>query len=201
MDKVKEEFFLSLIFILKWLSLGLGMLGILYFAISLAYHKSYYDPLIKEYDIEISELHKEKADIETSLNTLQTTLDRTQTKIDVLEKTDIPSAENIISLQEKKIESLDESIIDKYNPFSDRNDEARQLYKEKDKAVDHKDKLEDRLQDLFMTKAVKEQAKEEMLNKIDQIDILLSVKEHEKEKVGTGALGVFPWLLGILGLT
>ena len=69
MDKVKEEFFLSLIFILKWLSLGLGALGILYFAISLAYHKSYYDPLIKEYDLEISELHKEKEAVETSLNT------------------------------------------------------------------------------------------------------------------------------------
>ena len=132
---------------------------------------------------------------------MQTTLDRTQTKIDVLDKTDIPNVKNIIAIQEKKIESLDESIIDKYNPFSDRNDEARQFYKEKDKAVDHKEKLEDRLQDLLMTKAVKEQAKEEMLNKIDQIDIFISVKEHEKEKVGTGALGVFPWLLGILGLT
>ncbi len=62
MQKVKEEFFLSVIFVLKWLSLGLGALAIVYFAISLAYHKSYYEPLIQEYDLEISELKKKKID-------------------------------------------------------------------------------------------------------------------------------------------
>ena len=81
MQKVKEEFFLSLIFVLKWLSLALGVLGILYFAISLAYHRSYYDPLMKKYELEIAELHKQKTENETSLSRLQQTLNQIETQI------------------------------------------------------------------------------------------------------------------------
>jgi chromosome segregation ATPase len=201
MQKVKEEFFLSVIFVLKWLSLGLGALAIVYFAIPLAYHRSYYDPLIKEYDLEISELNKKKTDSEASLNTMKITLNKIQAKIDMLKKTDIPAAKNAIALHEKKIESLDESIIDRYNPFLEKNDKIKQVYKERDKAVEHKEKLDEQLEDLFMTKAVKAEARSEILEKINQIEIFISVKEQEKEKVGTGALGVFPWLFMILGLT
>ena len=52
-----------------------------------------------------------------------------------------------------------------------------------------------------MTKAVKDESKFEIVEKINQIDLFISVEEYEKERVGTGALGVLPWLLGILGLT
>lgn len=200
MQKVKEEFFLSLIFVLKWLSLGLGALAIIYFAISLAYQRSYYDPLIKEYNLEITELNKKKIDSEASLNAMKSTLQKIQAKIDMLKKTDIPAAKNAIALHEKKIESFNESIIDKYNPFREKNDKIKQIYKEREKAVEHKEKLSEQLEDLRMTKAVKTEAKSEILEKIDQIVIFISVEEHEKEKVGTGALGVFPWLLMILGL-
>lgn len=201
MQKVKEEFFLSVIFVLKWLSLGLGALAIVYFAISLAYHKSYYDPLIQEYELEIAELNKKKTDAKTSLKTMKITLNEIQTKIDILKKTDIPAAKNAIALHEKKIESLDESIIDRYNPFIEKSDKIKQVYKESDKAINHKEKLDEQLEDLYMTQAVKAEAKSDILTKIDQIEIFISVEEHEKERVGTGALGVLPWLLGILGLT
>lgn len=201
MQKVKEEFFLSLIFVLKWLSLGLGALAIVYFAISLAYHRSYYDPLIQGYDLKIAELNKKKIDSEVTLNAMKITLKEIQAKINILKKTDIPAAKNAIVLHEKKIESLDESIIDRYNPFREKNDKTKQVYKERDKAVEHKEKLDEQLEDLRMTKAVKAEAKSEILEKINQIEIFISVEEHEKEKVGTGALGVFPWLLMILGLT
>lgn len=201
MQKVKEEFFLSLIFVLKWLSLGLGALAILYFAISLAYHKSYYDPLIQEYELEIAELNKKKAEEKTSLDTLQLTLKQIQTKIDILKKTEIPAAKKVIALHEEKIESLDEDFIDKYNPFSEKNGKAKQVYEERDKAVDHKEKLDEQLEDLRMTQAVKAESRSEMKNRVNQIDIFISVEENEKERVGTGALGVLPWLLGILGLT
>ncbi len=201
MQKVKEEFLLSVIFVAKWLTLALGALGVLYFAISLAYHRSYYDPLMKEYELEISELNKQKVDAETSLNILKTTLDDIHTKIVMLKKTEIPAAKKALALHEKKIESLNESIIDKYNPFNEKSDKAKQFYKEKDIAVYHKEKLDEQLEDLRMTHAVKTEEKNEILDKIDQIEIFISVEEHEKEKVGTGALGVLPWLLGILGLT
>ena len=201
MQKVKEEFLLSIIFVSKWLTLGLGALAILYFAISLAYHKSYYDPLIKEYELEIAELNKKKAEEKASLDTLQLTLDQIQTKIDVLRKTEIPAAKKAIALQEEKIESLDEDFIDKYNPFSEKNGKAKQFYEERDKAVDHKEKLDEQLEDLRMTQAVKDVSKSEVLEKINQIDVSISIEEHEKERVGTGALGVLPWLFGILGLT
>ncbi len=201
MQKVKEEFFLSVIFVAKWLTLALGALAILYFAISLAYHRSYYDPLIKEYELEIAELNKKKAEEKASLDTLQLTLNQIQTKIDILRKTEIPAAKKAIALHEEKIESLNEDFIDKYNPFSEKNGKAKQVYEGKDKALDHKENLDEQLEDLRMTQAVKNESKSEMLEKIDQIDIFISVEEHEKERVGTGALGVLPWLLGILGLT
>ena len=67
MQKVKEEFFLSLIFVAKWLLLVLGTLGILYFAISRAYQTYYYDPLIKEYQVKSAEFNKEKTTAETTL--------------------------------------------------------------------------------------------------------------------------------------
>jgi phage shock protein A len=201
MQKVKEEFFLSVIFVLKWLSLGLGALAIVYFAISLAYHKSYYDPLIQEYNLEIATLNKKKADAKTSLNTMETTLNEIQTKIDMLKKTDIPAAKNAIVLHEKKIDSLDEDIIDRYNPFREKDDKIKQVYKERDKAVEHKEKLDEQLDDLCMTQAVKAESRFEIQDRVNQIEIFISVEEHEKERVGTGALGVLPWLLGILGLT
>lgn len=201
MQKVKEEFFLSLIFVLKWLALALGALGILYFAISLAYHRSYYDPLMKEYELEIAELHKQKIEAQTDLSTLQLTLNQIQTQIDLLENTEIPAAKTSVKLQEEKIDSLDESFIDRYNPFDEKDGEVKQIYDKRDKAVEHKEKLDEKLEDLQMTQAVKAETKSEILDKIDQIEIFISVEEHEKERVGTGALGVLPWLLGILGLT
>ena len=201
MQKVKEEFLLSVIFVAKWLTLALGALGIIYFAISLAYHRSYYDPLIKEYELEISELNKQKVAAENSLDTMRITLDDIHAKIDILQKIEIPAAKKAIALQEEKIESLDEDFIDKYNPFSEKNGKAKQIYEERDKAVDHKEKLDEQLEDLHMTQAVRAEEKSDILDKINQIDIFISVEEHEKEKVGTGALGVLPWLLGILGLT
>ncbi|MCO4844408.1 MAG: hypothetical protein KC427_00150 [Sulfurovum sp.] len=201
MQKVKEEFLLSVIFVVKWLTLALGALGILYFAISLAYHRSYYDPLMKEYELEIADLNKKKAEKKASLDTLKLTLNHIHTKIDILRKTEIPAARKAIALHEEKIESLDEDFIDKYNPFSEKNGQAKQVYVERDKAVDHKENLDENLEDLRMTQAVKAEAKSEMLDKLNQIDIFISVEEHEKERVGTGALGVLPWLLGILGLT
>lgn len=201
MQKVKEEFLLSVIFVTKWLTLALGSLAILYFAISLAYHKSYYDPLMKEYELEIADLNKKKAEKQASLDTLQLTLNQIQTKIDILRKTEIPAAKKAIALHEEKIESLDEDFIDKYNPFSEKNGNIKQVYDERDKAVDHKEKLDEQLEDLCMTQAVKDESKSEILEKINQIDIFISVEEHEKKRVGTGALGVLPWLLGILGLT
>ncbi|MBT8347934.1 MAG: hypothetical protein HKP62_00620 [Sulfurovum sp.] len=201
MQKVKEEFFLSVIFVLKWLSLGMGALAIIYFAISLAYHRSYYDPLMKEYELEIAELNKKKAEEKASLDSLKLTLSQIQTKINILRKTEIPAAKKAIALHEEKIESLDEDFIDRYNPFSEKNGKAKKVYEERDKAVDYKEKLDENLEDLRMTQAVKAELKFEILEKINQIDILISVEEHERERVGTGALGVFPWLLGILGLT
>jgi chromosome segregation ATPase len=201
MQKVKEEFLLSVIFVAKWLTLALGALGILYFAISLAYHRSYYDPLIQEYELEISELNKQKIATENTLDTMRITLDEIHVKIDMLQKTEIPAAKKTIALHEEKIESLDEDFIDKYNPFSEKNGKAKQVYEERDKAVEHKENLDEQLEDLRMTQAVKDVAKSEMLDKLNQIDIFISVEEHEKERVGTGALGVLPWLLGILGLT
>jgi len=189
------------IFVLKWLSLGLGALAIVYFAISLAYNKSYYDPLIQEYDLEIAALKKNKIDSEASLNSMNISLHEIQAKIDMLKKTDIPAAKNAITLHEKKIESLDEDIIDRYNPFIEKSDKVKQVYEERDKAIEHKEKLDDQLEDLRMTQAVKAVSRSEMLDRINQMEIFISVEEHEKERVGTGALGVLPWLLGILGLT
>lgn len=201
MQKVKEEFFLSVIFVTKWLTLALGALAILYFAISLAYHRSYYDPLIQEYELEIAELKKQKITTENSLDKIRITLDEIHVKIDILEKTEIPAATKAIAVQEERIDSLGESIIDKYNPFSEKSDEVKKIYQERDKAVEYKEELDDALEDLRMSQAVKDVAKSEMLDKSNQIDIFISVEEHEKERVGTGALGVLPWLLGILGLT
>jgi len=201
MQKVKEEFFLSVIFVAKCLTLALVALAILYFAISLAYHQSYYDPLIKEYELEIAELNKKKVEEKASLDTLQLTLDQIETKIDLLRKTEIPAAKKAIALHEEKIESLDEDFIEKYNPFSEKNGKVKQVYEERDKAVDHKENLDEQLEDLCMTKAVKDESKFEIVERINQIDLFISVEEYEKERVGTGALGVLPWLLGILGLT
>lgn len=200
MQKVKEEFLLSIIFVAKWLTLALGALAIIYFAISLAYHRSYYDPLMKEYELEIAELNKKKIDGKTSLKSINITLNEIEAKIDILKKIDIPTVNDTIILHEKKIESLDESIIDKYNPFIEKSDNVKQIYKERDKAVEYKEKLDEQLEDLHMMQAVKAEARSEIIERINQIDIFISVEEHEKERVGTGALGVLPWLLGILGI-
>ncbi len=200
MQKVKEEFLLSIIFVAKWLTLALGALAIIYFAISLAYHRSYYDPLMKEYELEIAELNKKKIDGKTSLKTINITLNEIEAKIDILKKIDIPTVNDAIILHEKKIESLDESIIDKYNPFIEKSDNVKKIYKERDKAVEYKEKLDEQLEDLHMMQAVKAEARSEIIERINQIDIFISVEEHEKERVGTGALGVLPWLLGILGI-
>jgi len=201
MQRVKEEFYLSLIFVLKWLSLALGVLGILYYAISLAYNKSYYDPLMRKYDLEIAELHKKKTEAQTDLSKLQVELNQIQTDIDSLKQTKIPTAHTTIALHEKKIQALNEDFIDKYNPFSERSEDTQKIYIDRDKAVQYKETLDDQLEELLMLQAVKTEIKSEMLDKINQIEIFISVEEHEKEKVGTGALGVLPWLFGILGLT
>ena len=201
MQRVKEEFYISLIFVLKWLALALGILGILYFAISLAYHKSYYDPRMREYELEIAELYEKKVEAKTDLSKLESTLKQIQIQINTLIETKIPAAKESIALHEKKIEALNEDFIDRYNPFNEKSAESQMIYEQRDKAIEHKERLDEQLEDLLMTQAVKAVSKSEMLEKIDQIEIFISIEEHEKEKVGTGSLGVLPWLFGILGLT
>ena len=176
----------------------LGTLGILYFAISRAYQTYYYDPLIKEYQVKTVELNKKKENAETSLSSITSAKNLIDTQIVLLEKTEIPAIHKEIDLQKEKIKSMDESIIDKYNPFNDRDETVTQAYEEKNNAISRKKNLYLELEALQDRKAIKSEKESEIRENLNKIDIMISVQENEKEKAKKGALGVFSWVLSIL---
>ena len=201
MQKVKEEFFLSLIFITKWLALSLGGLGIIYFAISLAYNKSYYDPIIKAYDLKITELVRQKNNSETSKERSELFINESNKEIDKLKNIDVPNIQKELVLNSKKIKALNESVIDKYNPFSKRNSEAKKLDSDKISLQNKISSLEKQLTEFKDSRDEETKILGYTEETISEIKIAISVEEKNKERVGTGSLGVLPWLAGILGLT
>jgi chromosome segregation ATPase len=198
MNRVKEEFLLSVIFVGKWILLGVGILGLLYAAIYLAYHKSYFDPRIEAFNIEISELKDQKTVVEIKKKSLDASLVDLQHKI---ESIDLPKARKHSAKAKANLDTFGVSISDKVQFWKQGSEAEEKAKLEYNEAIEQQSKLEDELQKMLNDS---ERLNAEILKKKEEIgDISAAVakKEKERNKVGTGVLGVIPWVAGILGLT
>ena len=60
MNKVQEKMWLAVIFVGKRVILALSLIGVVYFAVWLAYQKIVFEPKINEFNYEVTLLQEEK---------------------------------------------------------------------------------------------------------------------------------------------
>src|SRR5688572_10806032 len=146
MSRVKEELYLSLIFVGKWLGLGLGIVGLIYLAINLAYKKSYYEPRMATFDLEISDFLESKATLEGELSLLREKQNSLIAQISTIETIEIPEADNQIAEAQSKIEKLGLNWWEKYDlPLIERNEQVEKSYEMLAEANNEKTKITESL--------------------------------------------------------
>jgi len=195
---VKEEFLISLIFVGKWLVLGIGALAIIYGSVLFAYNKIYYDPLIKEYDLKISELAKEKAGYESALQLSEKIVSKNKKTINNIYDIEIEKIEKELSETNTRIEKCGETITDKVK-FWSKKPKCKKLYDKRSDLTSAKKSLLKKAEELEDVNEMELKKKSELIQEIEGIEIEISSEEKEKEKVGTGAPGMWKWAAIALG--
>lgn len=202
MKKVKEELLLSVIFVTKWLALGLGLVGVLYVAIYFAYHKSYYDPRIEKYDYEISVLQDKKGNLVTSIEALNSGLKANDEQINKLKNIDLPEAEKLINKNKESIDSLGLKWWEKIPvPMMKKNKNIEDAYMQLENAENNKNIINEKLGNLYGKQQKSNESKTELSDEIHDIDVDISEKKRNKERFEVDVKGPMLWLAGVLGLT
>lgn len=85
MNKVQEKMWLAVIFVVKRVILALSLIGVVYFAIWLAYQKIVFEPKINEFNYEVTLLQEEREPLDVSLRILLPKITSVTEKIALLE--------------------------------------------------------------------------------------------------------------------
>jgi peptidoglycan hydrolase CwlO-like protein len=201
MNRVKEEFYLSVIFVGKWLALGLGVIFLISFGINYAYHKSYYDPMMQKFDFEIKQLNEKKKNLEIQSVALSTKHKELEQKISKIEKSDIPLVEEKIYKANNEIDNLQLRFWERCEiPLVHRSDLAEKKCQAVNEAEKERSSLNTRLESL---NSEKDQINAQYQNLSSEIVIVsgqITQKEQDKRKAEVDVKGPILWLIGILGL-
>jgi len=202
MEKVKEEFILSLIFVGKWLFLGLGIVGVLYVAISLAYNKSYYEPRMDKYDLELAEIAERIDGLKDTKITLENDLGSTDDRIKLLEKVELLKVEKEIERSKELISTLGLKWWQKLPiPMLKESESAKKAYETLKKAENKKSALVDEIEKLRDKRKNSNTSISNVLSEIQNYEMELSEKKRDKKRAEVDVKGPMLWLAGILGLT
>ena len=202
MKKVKEELMLSLIFVGKWLILGLGVVGVLYLAISLAYNKSYYEPRMDKFDLDIAEITESMSALMEKKATLEVNLDLTVNKIKLLEDDKLAKVEKEIEDAKLVISELDLKWWQKLPaPMFKGDQSTKQAYKDLDELELQKKGIVNELNKLRDIRKSSNQSIVSAANKIKKNEMDILEKKRDKKRAEVDVKGPILWLIGILGLT
>ena len=202
MKKVKEEFLLSIIFVGKWISLGLGTVGVLYVAIYFAYHKSYYDPRIEKFDYEISVLQEEKSNLIDTKNKLNSELQTNLKEENTLKNKKLPEAENLISKSKTSIESLGLKWWEKLSAKMIKQDkDVEAAYNDLQAAEDNKITIVESLENLDIEQEKSNKLISNISEDISDVDTEISEVVQDKKLFEVDVKGPVIWLASVLGLT
>ncbi len=202
MNKVKEEFLLALIFVGKWVALGFGIIGILYFAIYLAYHSSFYDPLIAGYDLEISELNSKLEKANNEINVVEEKNTEATNKLKQLQNTDLLKAEENIERTRLMVKYQGvECIIDSLNPFSKNQGDNNKACVDLNTAEHKKEEIINEIKLLENEIDSNNASITDIRETADKHTSEIEEVRYEKRKAEVDVKGPLFWLAGILGLT
>jgi len=192
-NSIKDEFWLSAIFVVKWLALGLGAITIAYYSISIAYDKIYYAPLIKEIDIKLTELVSNKNDKEAILKLTRNAIIKNKKTIANINNSDLPEINLELNETDKQIESLGESLLDKANFWSKKSKEHNDLYEKKSNLINSKNSLVNKVESLEEDNEKMTEEISKITDRLADLNMKIASAETEKEKVGTGGPGMWSW--------
>jgi chromosome segregation ATPase len=202
MKKVAEEFLLSLIFVGKWLVLGLGIVGILYVAISLAYHKSYHDPRMDQFDLDIAESIDKKNRLEETRETLTNGMDATNNEIEKLEENDLPNSDRQIESIKLKISDLGLKWWDRLPiPMLEKDEAVEEIYQELDDANNNRTAIVYKIEVFKNDRDKSIELISGISKEIRDYEIDISELKNDKKRAQVDVKGPMIWLLSMLGLT
>lgn len=202
MTKVKEEFFLSLIFLGKWLALGLGVFGILYLTINVAYNKTYYEPRMATFDLKIQELVESKTKFELELVSLRDRHDLLIERISLIEQIDIPNSEATIEAAKGEIGKMGLRWWEQYDiPLISRNPEANLAYRSLAEAESANSMVLRERDNLKKERDSISSDSNKLTTNIRKIDEKIAAMDRKKRKAQVDVKGPLFWLIGLLGLT
>jgi hypothetical protein len=197
-NDVKSEFYLSLIFVGKWLLLAFGIFGLLYWGISLAYYKTYYHPHVAKYEINLTELENHKRKRESILKDAVSNKRKLQERIDELSNDEIPGTKIKLKKAGEEAEELGISLIDTITVWKDMPEDAKEVLKAMEETNEYLVWLEDELDGRKSSLDDKIEEISDLNEEIKILDEEIEEEKLEKERVETGLAGILPWFFGIL---
>jgi predicted nucleic acid-binding Zn-ribbon protein len=198
-NKVKKEFFLSLIFIYKWLALSLGVVGVLYAAISLAYYQTYYNPEIKKYELEISRYKENISSLEKDQNKLSKERDVLTKKMDK----HLAHQSNINNRGKKTQRKISNICKERMwsNPFPKQSKEcAIEVSKFEELKKSYK-KIESKVENLKDKVTSVNSSLLDISEKIKEDKEKIKEVKRDIEDFKVGSTRILLWLAALLGLT
>jgi hypothetical protein len=203
MNKIQEELSTSAIFVVKWLLLGLGALWILYFAIGVAYDKSYFEPRMRAFDFKISESTsaiEADNDIKANFEQRLDVVNERQAEIQALE---IPDIEAQIESAKSAAKNMGTScwLSNIPTPGFTKDPAKVEACNQLDSAINDKVSLEDELEDLVDSA---EDFRDDIIDiskVIDKKELKLAKLMRDKEAAKADMKGVLMWAAALLGLS
>lgn len=201
MQRVKEELALSIIFVGKWMALGLGSLGLIYLGIALAYNKSYLEPQLSQIDLQMELISEEVGDNQIIINQQRAQLSEIQLQKENLES-DLKDRISDVETAESSLEELNPNWLDRINlPLRERDANISAAYEileaaqlEVEIATNSIAQLVDQQTELTKEISELEEANQKHAEEIESL--ILTRRETE-----IGGRGPILWLFGVLFAT
>jgi len=202
MERVKEEAFLSIIFVGKWLALGLGVFAILYFGINTAYHKTYYDSHMAKYDLEIDEIKQHKSKLEKELTSIKSNQKILLDETLYAEHEGITKANYQIEQAKTKIDGLGLRWHEKVSArLLKNNTQAAEAYQQLADAQTLKAETVKKLKNLQKDNERISLDSPRVTKEIQEDEKKIAEKIRDKKRAEVDIKGPLMWLFGFLGLT
>lgn len=202
MSRVKEEFLVALIFVGKWLGLGFGAIAVLYFGISLAYHKTYLNPRIASIDLEVSKLVEQTQLAETHAQDSRKKLVAIEKTIRRIERKKLPKAEKAVDKASQKLESCEQTFWDKI-PIPGRT-KSECLANADAQLLEAKENMQiilDSLQSYRDEQSGNQETISERLAEIEKYEKEIHDLESKKIEIRNDVKAPLLWAAALLGLT
>lgn len=176
-------------------------MGILYAAVYLAYHKSYFDPRMNTFDLEIAEIEEKILGLKDTKSTLTSVIKTTVDEVRSLDEKELPRTDDEINSPKEAIGKIDLGWWKRPICIIAKRDDVKQACKVLEGAKENKGNLVKKKKELEEKIKKNNKSLAGIAADIKKYEAKLIDKKRDKVRAEVDVKGPLLWLAGILGLT